>query len=115
MDKLKGEGDVEVIRRTRVRKACEYCGEPATQRHMYLLQNFRSNPASSAYRRDDCSRCSDHDIFTCDNCRPERPDGMSGCDGRQRLIRDDGTVYPGSVHSFLEWSEERIEPAPETA
>lgn len=63
---LKGEGDTTVLVRTKVRHECEVCGEPATQRHSFMMPNYRSNPASSGYRKDDCSWCSDHDAYTCD-------------------------------------------------
>lgn len=47
------------------RRRCDQCGEPATQVVTYLLEGTRSNPASSAYGRDDCSYCSDLDLYAC--------------------------------------------------
>lgn len=52
---MKGEGE----KRTQVRvyRECDHCSEPAKYRHTYLLEGTRSNPASKAYGRDDCSHC----------------------------------------------------------
>ena len=76
------EGDT----RTQVatRRECEVCGELATWRHTFLLENCRSNPASSAYGRDDCSWCSDAEAFACDEhkdavVRDSCPLGMGWC------------------------------------
>jgi len=49
-----------------VREECEICGEPATHQLTFLLKNARSNPQSSAYHKDDCSWCSDDEMFVCD-------------------------------------------------
>lgn len=101
------EGDVRVIKKTAVSRECENCGERATKKLSYLLENFRSNPASRAYGRDDCSWCSDLDIFCCDSeeCKRElhrgRPDGYySGYSTWSRGERFE--------HMFLEWKEEDI-------
>lgn len=81
LPKLKGEGDTRT--QVRRRRECAVCGEPATQRLTYLMDNARSNPASSAYRHDDCSWCSDAEDFSCDAHRREMeldaPEGMSWC------------------------------------
>jgi len=76
---LPGEGDTQTqIRR---RHGCQVCGEPATKRVSYLLEDCRSNPASKAYRHDDCSWCSDAEAFSCDEHQREverdAPLGMS--------------------------------------
>lgn len=73
--KLKGEGDVQRVIRTRKRKLCEYCEKQAEYKHSFLLEGMRNNPASSAYCKDDCSWCEDAAIFTCFTCKPETPGG----------------------------------------
>jgi hypothetical protein len=95
---LPGEGEVQTITRTRLRHACENCGEPATKRHTYLHENARRNPASSAYGRDDCTWCSDHEEFTCNTCKRPSVEGMGWCStfGAER--------FP---HMFLFWHEEK--------
>ena len=72
---LNGEGDVKTVTSTRRRRECEVCGEPATKRIEYLMENYRRNPTSSAYGRDDCTYCSDATQYSCDeHCREvERP------------------------------------------
>ena len=61
-------------------RTCEVCGEPATRKCTYLLENYRSNPASSGYRRDDCTWCQDAEKFAClkhvDDVRRDAPRGM---------------------------------------
>lgn len=53
---------------------CIVCGEPATHEAYCLLPNYRSNPASSAYGKDDCVRCFDKKVPCCekhmDACTP---------------------------------------------
>jgi hypothetical protein len=101
-DVLAGEGDTKVTVKTRYRRECDNCGEPATKRHTFCYLNGRSNPASSMYGRDDCSWCSDHDAFACDECESEVkraccPNGM-----------DWGGTYTVNnrfAHMFLEWRE----------
>lgn len=47
-------------------RACQVCGMPASFRITYLFAgNYRGNPASSAYGKDDCSWCSDAESFAC--------------------------------------------------
>ena len=65
-DLLKGEGVRRITVDVRVRRSCEECGEPATRCHTFLLDGARSNPQSSAYRKDDCSWCSDEERYSCD-------------------------------------------------
>lgn len=97
---LKGEGDTKLIRKTRVRIECENCGEPAMKRHTFLLDNARRNPASSAYRRDDCTWCSDAEVFTCDTCKPATPHGYDMC--------STFSVCERFTHMFLRWQEKEI-------
>lgn len=102
--KLKGEGDQETIIRTRVRIDCEKCGdEPANRRHTYLLPNARRDPDSSAFGRDDCSWCSDHEVFTCAACYPEgrhpSPVGYVWCATFPAIDR--------FAHMFLRYHETR--------
>ncbi len=58
-------GDVEVTKKIRQWHGCNECGYPAKFRMTFLLEGFRHNPASSGYGRDDCSWCSDLDVYTC--------------------------------------------------
>lgn len=97
---LKGEGDVKVSIETRVRRGCDNCGEAATKKHTYCFVNGRSNPASSMYRRDDCTYCSDAESFSCDACHNEVkraccPDGMSWT--------STFSISPAFGHLFLYW------------
>ncbi len=76
-------GDIRVIRQIAQWRECEGCGKPAKYRLTFLLQDFRSNPASKAFGRDDCSWISDLDIYSCENCKhtlSQSPHGYnSGC------------------------------------
>ncbi len=92
------EGDIEVVRRVYTRHECEVCGEPATKRHTYLLPNARSNRASSAYGRDDCTWCSDDEKFTCDeHPREPRNEGYGWC--------STFTYNSQFCHMFLYWRQ----------
>ena len=75
---LPGEGDTRI--QVRKRRECAICGLPATKRCSYLWENYRSDPASSAYHHDDCSYCSDDEAFACDahvdTVRRDTPRGM---------------------------------------
>ena len=104
---LKGEGDIQIIKRERVRIECEFCGEPADERHTYLLPNARRNPGSSAYRHDDCTWCSDHEVFTCADCRKSEflghapsAEGFEWCSTFALSDR--------FAHMFLHWKEIEI-------
>lgn len=85
------------------RKGCDYCGEPATKQFWFLLENFRRNPASKAYGRDDCSWCCDLEVNSCANpeCVSEMrraPDGyFHGC--------TEVTLGDGNAHLFHRWVE----------
>lgn len=77
-------GDIRTIKQRLNRKGCEYCDESATFKLTFLLPNARSNPASKAYRRDDCSWCSDQDVFVCNKHKDvmykiEKELGMGWC------------------------------------
>lgn len=104
LDVLPGEGEQKTITRIRVREECGQCGEPAHFKATYLLEgNARANPASEAYRQDDCSWCSDYEEFFCRVCltggwHPSR-EGYSPC-----------SLFPASeqfAHMFLRWREAR--------
>lgn len=81
LDLLPGEGETKTVTTVKVRRECEVCGEPAHFRHSFLLYGARNNPASSAYRKDDCSFCSDEETFTCreHTATQTKPDGYSWC------------------------------------
>jgi hypothetical protein len=72
-------------RRTQEKKPikCEECEELATKKKTFLLEGARRNPASAAYGKDDCSWCSDLDVFYCEKCAQENrwavPDGYIEC------------------------------------
>ena len=58
---------------------CEECERPAKYRLTFLLSGARRNPASSAYGRDDCSHCSDLDMYACgQHSRTNRDNPPSG-------------------------------------
>ena len=59
-------GEIRTIKQRFNRRGCEYCEEPATHKLTFLLPNARGNPQSKAFHRDDCSWCSDQDVFVCD-------------------------------------------------
>lgn len=96
LPKLKGEGETRT--QVRRRRECSVCGEPATKRISYLMDNCRSDPASAAYHHDDCTWCSDAEAFACDTHRREverdAPSGMS------RGSTFDGSRLP---HMLLYW------------
>jgi len=100
---LPGEGDIEVVTRIRVRSMCDVCGEnPAVFKHTFLLENARRNPASRAYRRDDCSWCEDERVFVCEEHKNDRtpPIGYEWCS------TFDASRLP---HLFLYWRELKLE------
>ncbi len=111
-DKIKGEGEFQLVRRVRERVGCDECGEVADRRHSYLLHNSRSNRASSGYGKDDISWCSDLELFSCETCRkkwsyarPPAPDGYS--ESSTFSLRDFKTGEPSDrfAHMFLKWRE----------
>lgn len=102
-EKLPGEGKVVFVKKTRKRFACEECGEPATKKHTFLLQGTRSNPASSAYGRNDCTFCEDTRRFVCEKHNSMWPklDGYEWC----------GTYSVGKTYAstFMYWDEEEVD------
>lgn len=50
---------------------CEQCGMPARYKCTFLLEGARRNPNSKAYGKDDCSWCSDLDIYACEKHKNE--------------------------------------------
>ena len=101
LDTLPGEGKrcTKVLKRRR----CEVCGEPAHYRHAFLYEHYRTNPASSAYGKDNCSWCCDEEVFVCRTCKPPVPRGCSADDSR----------FPATLryqHMFLRWHEDKEAP-----
>lgn len=98
LDLLPGEGEEKTVFSERTRHECAECGDPAHFKHSYLLSgNARGNPASSAYGKDDCSWCSDHEEFTCKTCKRPSVEGYSWC-----------STFPAIkqfAHMFLYWRE----------
>lgn len=99
---IRGEGEIKLVVKKRVRRDCDNCGEPATKEINYCYVNGRSNPASSMYRRDDCSYCSDANAYSCDECERdvERvccPEGMKWA--------STFTCNDRHTHRLLYWSE----------
>ena len=77
-------GDKETITYKVCWHECQECGMPASFRIAYLVAgNCRGNPASSAYGRDDCSWCSDAEVYACKKhyriLEHTPPNGMSLC------------------------------------
>lgn len=98
---LPGEGDTKTETYRRVRRECDECGEAATHRLAFLYENARSNPASSGYRGDDISWCSDAEAWSCDahkeTVRRAAPRGMEWCASF--------TLAAGRANMFLHWQE----------
>jgi len=102
LDILPGEGEIQVIEKKQIRIICDNCGENAHYHHTYLLPNARNNCASKAYRKDDCSWCSDAEAFTCRECKEidVRPKGYEWC-----------STFPATkafAHMFLKWKEKKL-------
>ena len=101
LDILPGEGEVRTVTKRLVRHECELCSEPAHFKHTFLLSGARSNPLSAAFGHDDCSRCSDFDVFACKEHRDELHRASPG--------REYCSTYAATVryaHIFLYWREE---------
>ena len=99
LDILPGEGEIKVIKQIRRRQTCDNCGDVAHYRLTFLLPNARINPSSKAFRRDDCTWCSDAHQFSCKDadCQREmqRMEGYGWC-----------SEFPASekfAHMFLYW------------
>ena len=93
------EGDT----RTQIakRRECEVCGKPATYKYTFLLEGARSNPASAAYGKDDCTWCEDEAMFTCEEHGNPWPslDGYVNCSKFE--------YGEGRTHMFLYWEVDR--------
>lgn len=91
-----------IILKTKVRARCHNCGEVATRRFTWMLENYRGNPQSSGYGKDDCSWCHDRQAFACDEqaCSPKTPEGYC----------DEGVWRwgAGTAYQFMEWHEKEI-------
>ncbi len=91
--------NIEIVKRTLGRRQCEECGAEATLKHTFLLPNPRNNPASSAYGRDDCTWCSDNQMFLCDDCKRPEIDGYEWC----------ATFNADKMPTlFKQWHEEKL-------
>ena len=99
LDLLPGQGDVKTTTQKRVRRICDICGEDAHYKHTWLLKGTRSNPASKAYGRDDCTWCEDDCTFTCRECKNKArpPEGYVTCSIFSAVER--------FAHMFLYWEE----------
>ena len=101
MDVLPGEGDERTTTLRRVREECVECGAPAHYRVAFLLEGVRTNPASAAYGKDDCTWCEDDHSFACREhklaVQRHPPDGY----------REGSTFYATErfAHMFLRWEE----------
>lgn len=93
------EGDTRTLKQVCKRRECGECFKPATHKLTFLLRRTRMNPASAAYGRDDCSWCSDKDVFA---CKVHEKD-------RQNIAKSLGMVwcaafsYERFPHMFLYW------------
>lgn len=106
---LPGEGVTKTIIKTRVRIECAYCGEPADERHTYLLPNARTNPQSNAYGGDDISWCCDREEFTCKSCRDGNWRGQEPPVDGFRWCSTFG-LSKRFAHMFLKWHEREVTP-----
>src|SRR5574342_451702 len=95
---LPGEGDEILVVKRNVRRCCEECGEFATKRLTFLYENYRRNPASNAYGKDDCSWCYDEELWSChvheQKIINHPPEGTVWCSSF------DGERFP---HMLLRW------------
>jgi hypothetical protein len=99
LDTLPEQGKREVIVKIKERRCCDECGEDAHYKHTWLLKGTRSNPASKAYGRDDCSWCEDDCSYACRECTKKMrpPEGYVDC-----------SIFPANerfAHMFLCWRE----------
>ena len=95
------EGETKTINYICAKRECELCEKPAEYKISYLLENARSNPASSGYRGDDISWCSDEVKYACAEhkdkvAHQEEPQGMTWASTFT------GEKYP---HMLLYWKE----------
>jgi hypothetical protein len=101
---LPGEGDTKTVVKTRLRRECDICGEPASYKHTFLLKRARSNPASSAYERDDCSWCEDAHSFVCEEHKAQRAAPTGHAPGEYDWCAT-FQVSERFAHLFLYWHE----------
>jgi len=92
-------GDTRILKQVCKRRECEKCDAPATHKLSFLLPHARTNQASSAYGKDDCSWCSDEKMFVCDEHEKDRHHiaeelGMGWCSS---------FPYAKFEHMFLYW------------
>lgn len=100
---LKGEGEIKTVTSKRVRVQCGECGENAIYKFTYLLPNARRNEASNAYRRDDCTWCSDHAEFRCAECGGGERGWHPKVDGYEACSKF--TIGDQYARFFLQWEE----------
>lgn len=105
LDVLENEGLVVAERFRWERRTCELCAEPAHYKCTFLYEGYRTNQASAAYGKDDCSWCEDDHAFACkahkNDVYRHPPDGMVEC-----------SMFPASkqfAHMFL--GKVKISPA----
>jgi len=97
-------GEVRIKVERYQRRECDDCREPAEYRFTFLLERFRSNPASSAYGRDDCSYCSDLAVFKCEECMDGQK-WLPDPDGYTASSRAKFADMKGRQRIFMEWAE----------
>ena len=97
------EGDIRITKEICRSQECEVCGEEAIYKATFLLPNARSNPASNAYGRDDCSWCSDDKAFLCEEHKNDK----------YKIAKDKGmgwcSMFPKErfEHMFLFWEKDK--------
>ncbi len=79
-------GDKEMVEYVWRWHGCQECETPARYKIGYLLDNARSNPSSSGYRKDDISWCSDDASFACEK--------------HKRQVENDAPVGHGWASTF---------------
>ena len=101
------EGTIKTVKYEYRRKECEECGEPATMRIGFLLENARNNPASSGYGGDDISYCTDAIKYCCNEhentIERNPPDGMRWASTIRIQNNEDGIIK--NLHYVCGWEE----------
>lgn len=91
----------KIIKKYTDKAWCENCGEFAIERHLLSLPNARTNPASTGYGKDDISRCSDAEAYSC---------GSDECN--KSLKNKEGYEWGGTYGPFKDgfkiWREKEI-------
>jgi len=98
--KLPGEDEIVTVTKKRVRRSCDNCGNPAYYMFTFLLPEARSNPASSAYKKDDVSWSSDAKRFSC--VKGECVRKLRQLEGYRWCAEFSAPKFP---HMFLFWKE----------